>query len=83
MDFTILAIPGAAVLRSLAGWVENALEDGKVTKYEWAQLGATLLRVVPVAIGFMYGLDFGVFEAAGAAVLTDIGISAVKKAGTA
>ena len=40
-----------AVVRSLAGWLENALEDGKITFPEVKQLFATMFRVIPQAIG--------------------------------
>lgn len=32
------------VARSILGWVENAFKDGKITGWEWKQLGATILR---------------------------------------
>jgi hypothetical protein len=38
-------IVGIPIIRSLAGFLENALEDGKIDGFEWAQLGSTVLRV--------------------------------------
>jgi len=58
IDFATLGIRnplvqslGIAVVRSIAGWLENAIEDGKITVPEMKQLAATLFRVMPQAIG--------------------------------
>lgn len=40
-----------ALIRTIAGWLENALADGKITMYEWRKLVETVLRIVPQAIG--------------------------------
>lgn len=46
MDYTSLGIAmGIPVLRSIFGWAENALEDGKIEAFEWRKLGSTVLRV--------------------------------------
>jgi len=79
IDWTILWIPiVGAVARNFAGWVENASEDGKWSKYELGLLGATTLKVVVLAVAAMFvGLD--AYTATGTAVLADIGISTIKK----
>jgi len=33
------------LLRSVAGWLENALEDGEISRFEWKQLGSTFFRI--------------------------------------
>jgi len=40
-----------AVVRSLAGWIENSLEDGKITFPEVKQLIGTMFRVIPQSLG--------------------------------
>jgi biotin transporter BioY len=32
----------AGIVRVVCGWLENALRDGKVEKFEWKQLAGTL-----------------------------------------
>jgi small-conductance mechanosensitive channel len=79
MDWSLLAIPGAALVRSVAGWLENALEDEVISDYEWRQLGATIFRVGVIGIAAAYGLDLQGFEAAGVAILGDFVLTTVKK----
>jgi hypothetical protein len=81
MDYTLLVIPGAAILRNVAGWLENSMQDGKVSTYEWGQLGGTVLKFVVIAVGLMYGLNLDPITASAGALLADIGISTVKKIG--
>ena len=38
---TVLAIV-AGLLRSVFGWAENALRDGKIEAFEWRQLAGTI-----------------------------------------
>ena len=38
---SVLAI-AAGLLRSVFGWAENALRDGKVEAFEWKQLAGTI-----------------------------------------
>lgn len=83
MDYTLLAIPGAALLRNVAGWLENALQDKKIQSYEWKQLIATVVRVSVVSVGVMFGFNLDPVTAAGLGIVADLGISSVKKAGTA
>jgi len=82
MDWTLLAIPGAALLRNIAGWLENSLKDGTINGYEWGQLGKTILEVAVISVAVMYGLNLDPVQASGVGLLGSIGISAVKKAGT-
>lgn len=42
---------GIAVIRSVAGWIENSLENGKIEEWEWKKLGETIFRVVPQTLG--------------------------------
>ena len=56
-----------ALIRGLAGWIENAFEDGKITLPELKLLGATMFRVMVQALGI--GAMFPGAE--GAALFTD------------
>ena len=82
MDWT-LAIPViAGGIRNLAGWLEVSLKDGSIQTYEWAQLGKTVVEVVVLAAGAMFGLGMDAAQASGLAVLGSYLIHAVGKAGT-
>ena len=81
MDWTILAVPGAALVRSIAGWLENGLADGKIDTYEWKLLGSTFVKYVVLGFAFVFGLNLDVVSAMGATILTDVGLNAVKKIG--
>ena len=45
------------VIRSGAGAVENALDDGKITAFEWRKMGATVIRVGLVTTALFYGVN--------------------------
>jgi len=82
MEWT-LAIPViAGGIRNLAGWFENSLSDGKIQAYEWGELGKTVIEIVVLAVGAMWGLGMDATSASGLAVLGSYVLSAVKKAGT-
>lgn len=66
--FAALATIGIPIVRSVGGWAVHALEDNKVTLYEWQQLFATVVRVgltgVIVYFGAGgWGLDINMFTA--------------------
>jgi len=75
---------GAGIVRSVGGWLENALEDGRISAFEWKQLGATIIRVGMLTAGTYYGLTgiFGmnidVFSAAAGSWVLDFVISKFK-----
>ena len=75
---------GVPVIRSVAGWAENALKDKKIERFEWKQLGETVLRVGIIGIAAFFGLneagfDISAIGAAGSAVLLDFVLRAIKK----
>jgi len=75
---------GAILIRNIAGWIENAFKDGRVSKYELKQLGATIFRVGLITAGLSYGLSLDTMSAASTGVvldmiLTKIGSVAKKK----
>lgn len=81
MDITsLVATPaGAGVLvgvaTNLAGWLENAMKDGKIDKYEIGKLGATVMKVLILTLMIYYGLDVSSVEAAGLAGAFKVGMS--------
>ena len=80
----ILSIVGFPVLRSAAGWAENALKDNKVEAFEWKQLGETVLRVgfigAATYLGFNgAGIDITALGAGASSVVLDFILSAIKK----
>ena len=72
------------VLRSVAGWAENALADNVITEFEKKKLYETIIRVGTISIAIYLGgngLGFNV-EAMGASLaslLVDKYLCAVKK----
>jgi len=81
MDLTPLFVVGAGLARSIAGWLENSLEDGKINDFEWKQLGATVVRVGLFGLVIVYfpGVEVTYIEAAAAAIGGDLVLQVVKK----
>ena len=80
----VLSLIGFPVLRSVAGWAENALKDNKITSFEWKQLGETVLRVGFIGVAAYFGLnelglDVSALGAGASAVILDFILSAIKK----
>lgn len=67
------------IIRNIAGWWESAAKDKKITTYEWAELGVTILRVSLLAVSAHYALGLEDFAAAGSALLLDYFYKAFKK----
>ena len=80
----ILTLIGFPVLRSAAGWAENALKDNKITNFEWKQLGQTVLRVGIIGAGTYFGLNgaginISAVGAGASSIILDFILSAIKK----
>ena len=78
-----LGIVGPAVLRSVAGWAQNALSDGKISMIEWKQLGVTVIRVGITSTALYFGvngtgIDIDALSAGFAGLIIDRIIEAVK-----
>lgn len=75
---------GLPVLRSVAGWLENALKDKKITEFEWKMLVSTVIRVSVIG-GAVYlgadgfGFDVDAIGASAAGVLGDMVFYSLKK----
>lgn len=79
MDITVLGTACAAgAIRSIAGWIENAMEDGEISKYEIGELGATIFRTTVLTVSVHYGLGLGPVAAAGGAILGDFILKTLK-----
>lgn len=39
------------LVRGLAGWIQHAMEDGKIELPELKELGSTMLRLLPQSLG--------------------------------
>lgn len=66
-----------AIGRNVYGWLQKALEDGKIEKYEWSQLGQTVLRMGIFATFTYFGLnginvDINAADATAIAGLVDV-----------
>jgi len=80
MDYLIFAPILAGVIRNAAGWASNALEDSKVSAYEWGQLLSTTLQVALIGYSaVLMGAD--PLVGAGAGILGSMAISTAKKVG--
>ena len=80
MDFT-LAIPVlAGGIRSVAGWFENSMKDGKFDAYEVKLLLSTIVEVGLLSLSAMYALGLDAASASGFSILASYGLSALKKA---
>jgi len=54
-DFGLIV--GVPVARSVFGWASKALEDKKITQFEWKQLISTVLKVGLMGTVAYFGLD--------------------------
>jgi len=53
----LLAFVGVPMLRSVGGWASKALEDAKITRFEWKLLGATTVRVGLLSLAVYFGVN--------------------------
>jgi len=85
MDWaTIGAAIGIPVLRSVGGWATKATEDGKITPFEFKELGKTVLRTAVIGLLIFFGadgigVDVTVVGSAASAVIFDMVLSAFKE----
>ena len=80
----IISLVGIPVVRSVAGWLENAFQNGVIDAFEWAKLGETIVRVGIIGFVAYFGLNAlgvdvsGLATGAGAFVF-DFLLMAIKK----
>ena len=77
----VITVIGVGVARSVFGWAENALGDGKISTFEWGQLGSTVLRtsLLTTALFFsingIFGTDISVLAAGAGTFVSDFIVS--------
>lgn len=69
---------GATILKNVLGYFRVAMQDGELSPYELKRLGATLISNVLYSVTFIL-MGLPVEVAMGASLLTDTGVSAIKK----
>ena len=74
-----LVLVGAPVLRSVAGWAEKALADGKVEMFEVQKLLGTVLRLGVPGLALYYGFQLDAEFAAAIPLVVDYVINAFVK----
>lgn len=68
---------GIVLARSVGGWMVNALEDGKISKFELKKLGATIIEMSLITACLYYGVselagvEIGVVAAGASAFVLD------------
>jgi len=76
VPIAVIAALAAGLLRSVAGWLENSLKDGKIDAFEVKQLGGTMVKYFASVSLLMLGLP--VEQAVAGAFVLDAGTSALK-----
>ena len=81
---TLGILIGVPVIRSIAGWLENSLEDGLISSFEWAQLGGTIIRIGVIGLAGYFGLngvgvEISALGASASAVVIDFILKAIKR----
>ncbi len=72
----------AGGVRSICGFFENALKDGKIDSFEWGRLFGTAIEVGVISFAAMFGFGTDGLQSAGIGLLGSFIFSAMKKAGT-
>ena len=80
MMYEALVIIGAPIARGVAGWAENALQDGKITTFEYQQLFTTVLKLGIPAVALYFGLNLDAEMAASIPIIADYLFSYISKA---
>ncbi len=75
----MLIVVGTPIVRSVAGWLEKSLADGKIQEYEYKKLFSTVVRLLVPGLALYYGLNVPVEIAAGIPLLADYAYNYVKK----
>ena len=79
MVYDILTLTIVPLFRAVAGWLENALEDGKIDFPEWKKLVKTVLRLGVPGIALYYGLNLTPEVAASIPLVADYLLNNAKK----
>jgi len=85
IDFTqIGTVIGIPIARCVGGWLTKATEDGKISTFEFKELGKTVLRTAIIGSLIFFGadgigLDVTAVGSAASAVIFDMVLSAWKE----
>ena len=81
INIQALTIVGAALLRSFLGWLKKSVLDGKIDKFEWKELIATVIRVgfFGVIVIYLPGLNLSWIDASAVALVADFVFNAIRK----
>ena len=79
MDWSQLSILGVGLIRSVSGWLENALSDGKIDTFELSALFSTVARTALLSIGLILGFDMEPIAASASAFVVDFVVSKLRK----
>ncbi len=74
----LLAAIAAGVFRNVLGYLKTALEDGKISKYEWTMLGSKMVEALLLTVALTIGVGADPTQAAAGAVLLSYGRSAIQ-----
>jgi len=80
MMYEMLTIIGLPIVRGVAGWLENALEDGKVSVFEYKKLACTVLKLGVPGFALYYGFALPAEFAVSIPLIVDYGFSYLQKA---
>lgn len=77
-------VVGIALVRGIAGWLENATRDKQITKIELSELASTVIRITILSTGLYFGIDpffedYSVVAAGTSAVVFDFLLRSIKK----
>jgi hypothetical protein len=79
MLYEALILAGAPVLRAVAGWLENSLEDGKISLFEWKELTKTIFRLGVPSFALAYGFELPIELSASIPIVIDYVFSWIGK----
>ena len=79
----LVVLVGSGAFRTITGYLENIVKDGKITKYELGLGGATLFRVGVMVVGFYgvfnsIGIEAAAIASSGSAIVLDFILSKFK-----
>ena len=81
----VLKVIGIGAIRSFGGWIENALQDNRVDRFEVGQLFGTIVRtsLITGALYFgiegIFGTDMTILGAGAGAFVTDFVVKKFSK----
>ena len=79
MIVEFITIVGVPVGRSICGWVEKAMADGKIETFEWKQLAETVLRTGIPGAALLWGFSLPLGYAVAIPLIVDYAYRYIKK----